>query len=354
VRRWSSPRSSGVASAEESEQAARSGAQGFAADFLGWRRSALLVAAAVVLSGAVATSTDLLLRWSHHARHLTDLGVAIELIGLRLLLPWLVGALCLAAAATWSRLRLSLPLVVAAAILEIVPAFLLSMLPPHWMIRPPAAEIDVFTSRAVQIGIAAGLALRLVGLLSAAFRASVVAKLLMPESPVPGATIAALLPINLGFAVAGYVAINAVVHGWLLLAAWLCIVLYQLLFLARGTALLHPQDEASARLAFLPAMRGRLVLIPATAIFLALFLLTSHNSLERPLVTAHWLRGHWVFLVGILTNYVLTLVVGVDLIVHGVSRLSARRSETSSPRRELERRLEEKSTAIVQAGEPRR
>lgn len=307
-----------------------------------------MITAVVVLAGALAMTTDLLLRWHHHARHLTSFGVAIDLVGLRLVAPWTVGLLCALAALNWWRLRVSLPLVVIAAIIEIVPAFLVAMLPPHWMFRPPAEAMELVTSRAVQVAVAAGLGLRLVGLLSAAFRASVVSKLLLPESPVPGAMIVALLPINLGFAVAGYVAINAVVHGWALLAAWLCLAVYQLLYIARGASLIHPQDDAGARRAFRPAMNGRLLLLPAMAVFLLVFLFTNQNSLDRPLVDLHWLRSHWVFLVGILTNYVLTLVVGVDLIVHGVARLSAGRASGTERPHELEETLTKKARSVLE------
>lgn len=350
LQRVTKPRGSGVASADEAAAAARRGVQGFATDFLGWRRSALVITTIVVLAGAVAMTIDISLRWDHLIRHRTLLGIAVDIVGLRLITPWVVGVLCAAAALSWTRLRVSFPLVVAAATIEIVPPFLAAMVPPHWMHVAPNEAAEALMSRATQVAIAAGLALRLIGLLSAGFRAAVVSKFLLPESPVPGATIAALLPINLGFAVAGYVAINAMVHGWALLGAWLCLVVYQLLYVARGTALLHPQEEVDAARAFVPAMRGKLVLLPLMAVLMGIFLFTSHNSLDRPIVDAHWLRHHWVFLIGIFTNYALTLVVGVDLFMHGVARLSARRRGAVAERHLLEERLVAKATSIVEAG----
>ena len=350
MRRVAAPRGSGVASADEAAVVARRGVQGFAADFLGWRRSALVMTTVVVLAGAAATTIELSLHWEHLVRHRTWLGVAIDLVGIRLLAPWAVGLLCAAAALSWTRLRVSFPLVVTAAVIEIVPSFLAAMVPPHLMHISPVPEADMVSAGAMRVAVAAGLALRLIGLLSAAFRASVVAKFLLPESPVPGATIAALLPINLGFAVAGYVAINAVVHGWALLAAWCCLVAYQLLYVAKGTALLHPQDDADAARAFVPAMRGKLVLLPLMSILLGVFVLTSQNSWGKPIVDLHWIRHHWVFLIGIVTNYALTLVVGVDLFMHGVARLSARRRGAAAERHVLEERLVAKATSIVEAG----
>lgn len=318
VSRFAAPRGGGIATADERDSLARHGRAGFLVDLLAWRRSALTLTTLVVVAGAAATSTDFLLRWEHLVAHRSELGVLLDVVLLRLVSPWLVALLCLAALWQWRHLRWSRRLVLAAAAIELLPSFLIAMLPPSWLVPSSDSALGAMGSHALRLALAAGLAMRLVGILSAAFRSAVVVKLLLPESPVPGAMIAALVPINLGFAVAAYVGVNAGVQGWPFAAAFACLVLYQLAYMRRGRSLLRPQDDPEVARAFRPAMRARVVVMPLMGAFMLLFLFTSANSLGKPIIDGAWLAKHWVLLVGIATNYALTLVAGVDLIVAGV------------------------------------
>lgn len=344
--RLASPRGEAVATELERATAAQAGVEGFAVDLLAWRRSALVIATVVVLTCAAITTGDLLLRWDHLVRDRTALGVALDLVGLRIAAPWVVGLLCLAALRSWTRLRRSRHLVLAAAALEVLPAFMIAMLPSSWLAVHRTDLFGPLGLHVLRLATAVGLALRIGGVLSAAFRSSVVAKLLVPESAVPGAIAAALTPINIGVTVVMYVAVNSIAQGWALVAAWCCFVLYQLSFLLGGSSLLRGCRPAEASRLFRVSRRGKTTLLPFAALLLAIFFLTPMNSLGQPVITPRALEHQWPLALAFLTNYVVTLVAGVDLIVHGIAGLAFRRDDTMHA---LDTALSEKASAVARA-----
>jgi hypothetical protein len=224
------------------------------------------------------------------------------------------------------------------------------MLPPAWLHGTAEEGFAAFGVHPLRLALAAGLALRIVGILSAAFRAAVVARVVLPEAAVPGAIITALTPINLGIAIVYYVAVNSAVQGWVLLGAWLCFVAYQLSYLHRGAALLRPQGPEAARRLFLASRCAKLTLLPAALALMLVFLLTGQNSLGKPIIQAAALERHWQLLCSLLTNYMVTLVAGADLILHGVSSLAAGGDEDLRP---LEDALASKARSIVAADRER-
>ena len=344
--RLAAPRGEAVADEAERAAAAGAGIDGFAADLLAWRRSALVIATAVVFACATITTVDLLLRWEHHVHDRTTLGVGLDLVGLRIVTPWTVGLLCLAALGSWTRLRQSRRLVIAAAALEVLPAFAIAMLPSTWLEVHRTDLLGPLGLHVLRLATAVGLALRISGVLSAAFRSSVVTKLLVPESAVPGAIVAALTPINVGVSVVMYVAVNSVAQGWALLAGWACFVLYQLSFLVGGAAMLRPCGPRDASRLFALSRRAKTTLLPFAGILVMLFFLTPLNSLDEPVITPRALEHQWPLALAFLTNYAVTLVAGVDLIVHGIAGLAFRRDDTM---RALDETLAAKTRAVAAA-----
>src|SRR5262245_20516000 len=160
------PHGGEIASAEEREAARRHGVEGFACDVLAWRRSALVVATAVVFASAVAMSVDLLLRWDHHARGRTELGKVLDLVLLHGVAPWIVVLLCAGALAWWTRWSRSRWLVLVAAAVEVLPAFAIAMLPPSWMFTAEQDALGLLGFHALRLATAVGLALRITGVLS--------------------------------------------------------------------------------------------------------------------------------------------------------------------------------------------
>ncbi|MFO0872702.1 MAG: hypothetical protein U0575_01845 [Phycisphaerales bacterium] len=346
IARFLAPRGEGMAGDGERASVEPFGARGFAAEIMAWRRSALVVATAIVFVSASVTTLDLSLRWSRHTHGRSDLGVILDLFVLRIAMPWLVCLLCAAALLGWRHLRRSRRIVFVAALLEVLPAFLIAMLPPSWLLVGADEILGSLGVHALRLATAVTLALRIVGVLSAAFRSAVVTKLLVPESAVPGAIVAALTPINVGVSVAMYVAINSFVQGWAFVGAWGCFVAYQLSYLGGGAALMRPSDqEGAVRLFRLPA-RGRFTLLPMAGVLLLIFLFTPLNSLDQPVISAAALRRHWPDIFSLLTNYAVTLVAGVDLIVHGITGLAYRRDESMRSRDE---RLAEKARSVAHA-----
>jgi hypothetical protein len=323
----------------------QAGVRGFAVEWLAWRRSALVVATIVVLACAAAGTADSLSRWQRHVEGRTPLGVALEVVFLPVVAPWLVGLLCFLAAASWKRWRTSRRLIIAAAAIDVLPAFAIAMLPPSWL-HGTADEFAALGIHPLRLALAAGLALRILGVLSAAFRASVVAKVIVPEAAAPGAIIAALTPVNLGFAVVYYVAINSAVQGWAFLGAWVCLVTYQLSYLHRVAALLRPASPAEARRIFHASKCAKVTLLPATLVLISIFVLTGQNSLGRPILNVALLERHWQLLCAVLTNYMVTLVAGVDMILHGVASLAGHDDEGL---RSLEGDLQAKARSMMAA-----
>jgi hypothetical protein len=318
------PPGGGRASPSERAAAQESvGATGFAADFMAWRRSAMLLAAAVVLVAAVVRSGHLLLYWETYEHHHTALGVVLMGVVMHGLVPWGTFVAVVLGLRRWTHLSGSRRWLVVAAALEIVPTFLLALIPPDWMLRPVQQDLVlVGMIAALRLSDAAMLSSRLLGVLSAGFRSATAARYLLPESPLPGAIMTTLIPMNLGTSIVFFVLLNSFVQGWLLTVGFIAFIVFELSYLVVGRRLIRGCLPEELPAVFRVVGVSRLVFLPAAAIMIVLFLFTSMNSLGAPLLTVQRLEHVWLTGVTFLVNYFVTLAAGTDLLVRGAAGLA--------------------------------
>ena len=239
-----------------------------ARSYAAWRQSALLIAAPIVVTGAVLALFDF--RNIETGEPFNSFGIAAQV--LPLLGPLVLAAASLAALATWTRPRLSSRVLISGWVASLVLPLLPALVPLDWLIdnelfvrnigdRETAALLLQLVKAFLAIGYAVSLLPAIVTFPGGVVRGSLLAKGLVPQSSLPGFFLVATAPFySLVVMVAlvvvmQFIGTGLLVVGVLLLAVapWVYVV-NRKLYLAGDLA-----QMASPRLDLTQRLNGALI-----------------------------------------------------------------------------------------------